>query len=184
MERVTLWGRGQGRRSGAGGAYRRPCPLLPSARCGGRSVNLNAAFTAQCVSRQRPASLISPSLPLGCRSTYRRRSSWTDCVFWRGFFFLVCCLGPRKVPNAERSTRCPGANLEVDRSTWVQFKVSRRERRCVDMLKLLGTDVMMGGFFLGETKINSSHSFCFIASLRMDWMRAGHQLPNNGSLLF
>lgn len=106
-------------------------------------------------------------------------------VFFGGFFLLLCCLGPRKVPNAERSTRCPGANLEADRSTWVQFKVSRRERRCVGTLKLLGTDVMMlGFFFLGKTKINSSHSFCFIASLRMDWMRAGHQLPNNGLLLF
>lgn len=31
---------------GAGGAYRRPYPLLPYARCGGRSVNLNAAFSA------------------------------------------------------------------------------------------------------------------------------------------
>lgn len=34
--------------------------------------------------------------------------------------------GPRK--GARHSTRCPGANLEADRSTWVRFKVSGRER--------------------------------------------------------
>ncbi|XP_026171799.1 zinc finger protein 296 [Mastacembelus armatus] len=39
-------------------------PLLPSARCGGRSVNLNAPFTARCESRQRPVRLISLSARL------------------------------------------------------------------------------------------------------------------------
>lgn len=69
---------------GAGGALSRPCPLLPSARCGGRSVNLNAAFSAQSESWRRPASLISPSPVLSFRTASRRRKSWTGSVlgFW------------------------------------------------------------------------------------------------------
>lgn len=56
--RVTFWGRGRGRRRGAGGAYRRPCPVLPSARCGGKKRELERS--RQCESRQAPAaSLIS-----------------------------------------------------------------------------------------------------------------------------
>lgn len=56
--RVRLWGRGQGRRRGAGGAYRRPCPVLPSAHCGGKKRELERS--RQCESGQAPAaSLIS-----------------------------------------------------------------------------------------------------------------------------
>lgn len=114
----ALWGRGQGRRRGAGGAYRRPCPVLPSAHCGGRSVNLNAAVSASPGRRLLPVLSVCPpwSTCSGAHLCIPRLSS--------------SCLGPRTVPNAERSTRCPGANLEADRSTWVQFKVSRAEPRC------------------------------------------------------
>lgn len=166
-ECVSRWGRGQGCRSGAarrgaGGAYSRPCPLLPSARCGGRSVNLNAAFTAHSASPGRgqrgSQSVLSVGPPpLRFRSTYRRRSSWTLRVRVQ-----------KKVPNAERSTRCPGANLEANRSTWVQFKVSRRKQRRVGTLKQFGDGCDDVGFVcflkIGETKINSGHSFISLSA--------------------
>lgn len=116
---------------------------------------------SQCESRQRPArqpvSLISRSPPLRFRSTYRRRSSWTLRVRVQ-----------KKVPNAERSTRCPGANLEANRSTWVQFKVSRRKQRRVGTLKQFGDGCDDVGFVcflkIGETKINSGHSFISLSA--------------------
>lgn len=59
-ECVTRRGRGQGRRRSAAGravlsvAH---APFCPPLAAGGRSVNLNAAFTSQCESRPWPASL-------------------------------------------------------------------------------------------------------------------------------
>lgn len=82
------------------------CPLLTA---GGRSVNLNAAASASPGRRLLPVlSVRSP------RSTYQRRRSRANLCIRR---LSARCLGPRTVPNAERSTRCPGANLEADRST-------------------------------------------------------------------
>lgn len=121
--RVRLWGRGQGRKRGAGGAYRRPCPVLPSAHCGGKKRELERS--RQCESGQAPAaSLISVFAEVNLSVKTRPGQPLHPEA--------SCSLlgGPTTVPDAERSTRCPGANLEADRSTWVQFKVSRAEPRC------------------------------------------------------
>ncbi len=167
-ECVTRGGRGQGRRSEAGGAYSRSCPLLPSARCGGRRVNLNAAFTAQCESRQRPAGLISPSPPLGFRSTYWWRSQLDG--FWRFWRFLGTQKGAKRGTLDAMSRRKLGSRPQ--HLSAIQGKPEASSDVCARWA-CCGREVMLL-FSVIESKTNSGHTLCLIVSLRARvWMRAG-----------
>lgn len=114
---------------------------------------------SQSESRQRPASLISPSTAAQVSVNFSLKEQ--PGGFLEGFL-VWSCLGPWTVPDAGRSTRCPGANLAADRSTWVQFKV--RAAVCVwwGGARWSWTCVCSSG----KSEINSGHSFCFIVSLR------------------
>lgn len=79
-----FWSKEAGLRAGgwgAGGACGRPCPLSLLCCARGAGGDWGAAWTwtlppppaAQCESRRRPGSLISPSPPPESRSTYRSR---------------------------------------------------------------------------------------------------------------
>lgn len=125
---VALWGRGQGRRRGAGGAYRRPCPVLPSAHCGGRSVNLNAAVSASPGRRLLPVLSVCPR-----RSTYRWRSSWAHLCIQR-FSEAVWDRGRCQRRNARRDVQaqtwkqtaapeCNSRYAERSRDVWVFLTV-------------------------------------------------------------
>lgn len=147
---VTPWGRGQGLRSGAGravpiDAHAPFCPLLAAGEEAWTWTQ--PSLLSASPGKGLPVLSVRP-----CRSAVGQLigegAAGRIVVFLVVVFSLFFSLGPRKVSNAERSTRCPGANLEADRSTWVQFKVSRRERRCVGMLEVLGADVMLLFFFV------------------------------------
>lgn len=114
---------------------------------------------SQSESRQRPASLISLSTAAQVSVNFSLKEQ--PGGFLEGFL-VWSCLGPWTVPDAGRSTRCPGANLAADRSTWVQFKV--RAAVCVwwGGARWSWTCVCSSG----KSEINSGHSFCFIVSLR------------------
>lgn len=130
-ERVARGGRGQGRRSGR--CLQSPMPpfalrVATGGLCGG-CVNLNAASTARCASRQRTVAPITLRPPPASLRNLSQRDGFLFFYLFVCFVFkirgLFCCprrrcLGPRR----RCSTRCPGANLEADRSTWVQSKVS------------------------------------------------------------
>lgn len=105
-------------------------------------------------------------------------------MFFEGFFFSCVLFGTQK--GAQRGTLDAMSRRKLgSRPQHLSAIQGKPEGAAMcGHAETVGDGCDDGGFFLGETKINSSHSFCFIASLRMDWMRAGHQLPNNGSLLF
>lgn len=79
-------GSGSQARGGAGGAYRRPCPVLPSARCGGRSVNLNAAASASPGRRLLPVLVCSRRST--CRGPSSSSSSSSPAFAFQGFLTL------------------------------------------------------------------------------------------------
>lgn len=123
--------------SQARGGRRLSTSMPRSALCSLRGKKRELERSRQCESRQAPAaSLISLSASVNLSVKKQLGPPWHSKVF-------LSCLGPRTVPNAERSTRCPGANLEADRSTWVQFKVSRAEPRCVGIFNCRGRRVIV-----------------------------------------
>lgn len=81
---------GSGPRCGAGGAYRRPCPLLPSPRCGGKKRELERSPSLFSASPDRGLARPSKSVRAARVSAtfHRRRSCRTDCGLQFFLFFL------------------------------------------------------------------------------------------------
>lgn len=132
-ERVARGGRGQGRRSGR--CLQSPMPpfalrVATGGLCGVGGVRelercLHSSLRVQAADSRShhvaSATRVSPQLI----ATRRISFFYLFVCFVFKIRGLFCCprrrcLGPRR----RCSTRCPGANLEADRSTWVQSKVS------------------------------------------------------------